>query len=107
MESRFRKRGCRKWLTVAELAVKYGSSSVAEKIKAAKESDPDCTNQRRPHPDAPNEPASRLSWVVAVWGGVASLDYLCIRMNMNISQAHTFMIQFKIRVMFMMIHIWM
>ena len=40
-------------------------------------------------------------------GGVASLDYLCIRMNMNISQAHTFMIQFKIRVMFMMIHIWM
>ena len=76
VESRFRKRGCRKWLTVSELAVKYGSSTVADKIKIAKESDPECANQRRPHPDAPNEPVSRLSWVVAVWGGVASLDDL-------------------------------
>eukprot|EP00435_Cladocopium_sp_Y103_P071031 s83_g36.t1 len=40
-EKRFRKRGARKWLTQAELAMRYGSAEMAKKITQAKLDDPD------------------------------------------------------------------
>lgn len=56
-EVRHRKKGSRRWYTLAELAIKFGSQSCAEKIKAAKMGDPIlCKSQVREHPDAPGEP---------------------------------------------------
>ena len=50
--SKHRKRGARKWLTVSELSLKYGSMEVAQKIAHAKETDEKVKDsQVRPHPD--------------------------------------------------------
>ena len=59
VEHRFRRVGCRKWLTVPELAIKYGSRDVADRIKDAKESDPELSKtQVRYHKDAPGVEAT-------------------------------------------------
>lgn len=62
IESRHRRTGSRKWLTLQELTLKYGSESVAQRIKASKEADPKCKHQIRDHPDAPGDPVSWLSF---------------------------------------------
>lgn len=52
--SRHRRRGGRKWLTVHEMALKYGSQQAAETIRDCKESDESLSkSQCRFHPDAP------------------------------------------------------
>lgn len=66
--STHRKRGARRWMTVQELSMKYGSQRVALRIKAAKEEgDADVRkNQIRDHPDVPGDPELRqyLVWDV-------------------------------------------
>ena len=47
-----RKRGCRMWMTRAQLVAKYNSESLADEIIANKEADPN-GNQVKDHPDAP------------------------------------------------------
>ena len=56
--SRHRKKGARKWLTEAELALKYGSAVVAAKITLHKRSEPECKDQVREHKDCPGDPES-------------------------------------------------
>ena len=58
-----RRRGARRWLTVPELAIKYGSERVALRIKAAKEQgDADVRKtQIRDHPDVPGDPEPHLN----------------------------------------------
>ena len=55
MSNRFRKRGARRWLTVHELSLKYGSMEVATKIATHKRNDPDCKDQWRYHKDGPKD----------------------------------------------------
>ena len=51
-KSRFRKRGCRKWLTFAEIEMRYGSKDIATAICNSKEADPELSkSQVRFHPD--------------------------------------------------------
>ena len=47
-----RKRGCRMWMTRAQLIAKYGSAALADEIISNKEADPSGT-QTKDHPDAP------------------------------------------------------
>ena len=58
-----RRRGARRWLTVSELTLKYGSERVALRIKAAKEQgDADVKKtQIRDHPDVPGDPEPHLN----------------------------------------------
>lgn len=61
IERRHRTIGSRRWMTLHELSMKYGSRDVALKIQAAKESDPEYKRtQIRPHPDAPDDDVSCL-----------------------------------------------
>ena len=56
-----RRRGARKWLTETELAVKYNSENIANKIVMSKLTDPEVKKlQVRDHPDAPGDPDTRL-----------------------------------------------
>ena len=56
-----RRRGARKWLTQSELAAKYNSINIAQKIVTAKLRDPELRKtQVRDHKDAPGDPDSRL-----------------------------------------------
>ena len=51
-KSKTRRHGSRKWMTVGELASKYGDRSVADLIVSQKEADPDIQKEQvRPHPD--------------------------------------------------------
>ena len=62
---RNRKTGARKWLTEAELTVKYGSARVAERIVQSKQNDAECSKtQIREHPDCPGDPVSSLNPVL-------------------------------------------
>ena len=58
-----RRRGARKWMTVPELTIKYGSERVALRIKAAKEQgEADVRKtQIRDHPDVPGDPEPHLN----------------------------------------------
>ena len=60
VSQRHRKKGARRWLTESELTLKYGSAIIAEKITTHKNSDPECKDQVRDHPDCPDDEDSRL-----------------------------------------------
>ena len=57
-ETRLRRKGCRRWLTHAELKLKYGDCDVAQSIVDQKElEDPEATGEQvRPHPDCAKVP---------------------------------------------------
>lgn len=61
-ETRMRRKGCRKWLTHAELKLKYGDADVAQKIVDQKElEDPEATGEQvRAHPDCAAVPCPLL-----------------------------------------------
>ncbi|CAL1127245.1 unnamed protein product [Cladocopium goreaui] len=55
-EKRHRRIGARKWLTYAELVIKYGNSDCARKICESKRRDPEVAKEQiRPHPDCPGD----------------------------------------------------
>ena len=57
-ETRLRRKGCHRWLTHAELKLKYGDCDVAQSIVDQKElEDPEATGEQvRPHPDCAKVP---------------------------------------------------
>ena len=79
-EKRHRRIGARKWLTYAELVMKYGNAECARKICESKRRDLDVAKKEiRSHPDCPGDSVSLFQFR-AVWIRSISIvsDVLCI-----------------------------
>ena len=58
--------GCRRWMTLKQLISKYEDADVAKSIVEAKKSDPILKDSHcKPHPDCPQNPATRSQFFVS------------------------------------------
>lgn len=75
-EHRLRRLGARKWMTFHELVIKYGGTSPAQKIVAAKRADEKTAKEQiRPHRDCPHD---RDPWLSHDKGGMWYMDYIVL-----------------------------